>query len=654
MKRALLGGIVVAWLLAAAAPAGAHALLRSSDPASGDVLQRSPASLSLAFTEEPDPTLSTIRLLDATGATVDVGSPAAAADPHTLVVSVTTPLPDGAYTVAWQTISKVDGHLAAGAFAFGIGRAAGKPVAPAGGAAASTPRPTPLSVAGKTLLYLGLALLMGAGVVSTWVLGIGPHRLLLAGGAALTLAGSVAILVAERGVVGVSYAALLRSPAGRPFGMLALAGIVTAALGVAAVLHPTRPWIFLAGAGTVAIELVRADGGHAAGASTAWVQVGLQWLHIVAATAWMGGLAMLVIALVSRRGEPHLDMVRRFSRFALPAIAAVAVTGAFRAVNELGGPREVLHVLDTGYGTTLVWKSGLALAAIALGGLNRYRSLPRLAAGGSARLLRSLAGGEVTLAAGVFALTGLLTGLPPGTSAAGGPPPAQKIIDLRGHDFATTINVELRIDPGTAGTNSFTARITDFDTGRAVKADRVSIDLRPVGRPGVSGSTVELAQRGDTWKTTSSQLSITGIWRATAQIQTGSSVAQVAFSLALPPPGQQISVSSAPGQPDIVTIGLNDAQLQSYLDPGDPGPNELHLTAFGAGGNELPLRTAAFTAAGPGGAVATFDPRRLSAGHFVADSTLDPGPWTFFFDLQARDGRHLQGSFAQTIPGTTG
>ncbi len=83
-----------------------------------------------------------------------------------------------------------------------------------------------------------------------------------------------------------------------------------------------------------------------------------------------------------------------------------------RAVDELGGWGKVLDVLDSSYGTALAIKVGVAIVLIALGALNHYVNVPRYAAAGRAALRRTV-GGELVLAAGIFALTGVLTGLPP-------------------------------------------------------------------------------------------------------------------------------------------------------------------------------------------------------------------------------------------------
>jgi methionine-rich copper-binding protein CopC len=105
-----------------ASPASAHALLKRSVPAAGASLPRAPHVMLLFFTEAPDPGLSTVSLLDSSGQTVHgVGKPTVVAG-NTEELRVALPrLADGVYTVNWRTVSKVDGHVTGGSFAFGIG-----------------------------------------------------------------------------------------------------------------------------------------------------------------------------------------------------------------------------------------------------------------------------------------------------------------------------------------------------------------------------------------------------------------------------------------------------------------------------------------------------------------------------------------------------
>src|SRR6266851_5310175 len=145
----------------AAAPASAHALAQTSDPGAGATLKQAPASVKVTFGETPDPRLSQLRVLDTSGQDHTKGRTAAVAgDPKTLQVPL-GPLPDGVYTVSWRTVSEVDGHLAAGTFAFGVG------VAPTGAAttdgfATTSSSPSAAGVVARWLLYAGLMGLVGA------------------------------------------------------------------------------------------------------------------------------------------------------------------------------------------------------------------------------------------------------------------------------------------------------------------------------------------------------------------------------------------------------------------------------------------------------------------------------------------------------------
>jgi hypothetical protein len=168
----------------------------------------------------------------------------------------------------------------------------------------------------------------------------------------------------------------------------------------------------------------------------------------------------------------------------------------------------------------------------------------------------------------------------------------------------------------------------------------------------VGASTLDLMHHGDRWMGNGSQVSIAGVWTITVVVQTASSGTEIPLTLVTSLPDQRVSVSTAEGQPDIYTVMFPDGeQLQLYNDPGTPGTDELHLTAFDADGLELPLARAVMVAVAPDSTSSSLPPRRFSAGHFVGDLTLTAGEWTFFVQATARDGRVLVASFTQTIRG---
>ena len=118
---ALVALAVVAGLAVGPAPAAwAHAVLRASDPGAGAVVDQSPANITLSFTEAPELRFSSVKVLDGTGRSFGAGElQPVAGDPETLTQPLQT-LPKGAYTVSWRIVSRVDGHLTAGSFDFGV------------------------------------------------------------------------------------------------------------------------------------------------------------------------------------------------------------------------------------------------------------------------------------------------------------------------------------------------------------------------------------------------------------------------------------------------------------------------------------------------------------------------------------------------------
>jgi hypothetical protein len=318
-----------------------------------------------------------------------------------------------------------------------------------------------------------------------------------------------------------------------------------------------------------------------------------------------------------------------------------------RATEEVGGISKLLHLFRGSYDTTLNIKVAVVVALIGLGAFNRYRSIPQMSA--QTGLLKKVMAIELIGALGVFGLTGTLTGLAPRPPAAP-PPPQRPSVTLTGSDFATTMKVELVVSPGVAGPNRFDVDVTDFDSGAALDATDVTLRFEPVGQPGVGASTLDLMHHGDHWMADGTQVSIAGVWTITVVVQTASSGTEIPLTLVTSLPDQTVTVSTAAGQPDIYTVVFaGGEQIQMYNDPGTPGTDELHLTAFDTDGNELPLARATMVAVTPDGKEASLRSRRFSSGHFVGDLTLAAGEWTFFVQATARDGRVLVASFEQTI-----
>src|SRR5262245_26213654 len=116
MRRRGIG--VVCTLVAAVALAGvvqAHMKVEKTEPAEGSTLNAPPPHIQVFLTEKPDRKVTKVELVGASGK-VTLG-PADMMGDKTLMAAITGKMPDGKYTVNWQTAGD-DGHVQKGSFAF--------------------------------------------------------------------------------------------------------------------------------------------------------------------------------------------------------------------------------------------------------------------------------------------------------------------------------------------------------------------------------------------------------------------------------------------------------------------------------------------------------------------------------------------------------
>ena len=106
-------------------------------------------------------------------------------------------------------------------------------------------------------------------------------------------------------------------------------------------------------------------------------------VHVLAVSAWVGGIAMLaLLAITSHRyltpagAEVWARLWPRFSIVALVAVGCVLVSGAWLSWKHLGSPSELF---DTSFGRVLLLKVSLVAVMIAVGAINEFLLLPRIA-----------------------------------------------------------------------------------------------------------------------------------------------------------------------------------------------------------------------------------------------------------------------------------
>jgi copper transport protein len=432
--------------LALPASAWAHAALLRTVPEASGTVNAAPPAVRLTYSEPIEPRFAIVSVTDAAGKDVTSGEPAGApGSPQTLV----TPLehvPEGWYLVFWRVIS-ADGHPVRGAFTFAVGPNAGPPPQFRVPSLSETATTTRLLIS-RWVVFLSLLTALGLFVlraviarpVARVVRGVPLRPISIAFGVAV-LVGLVAtpvyVLFATaqfslRSVWDLGAIVPLARDSGFGADFLDLE-VVFALFAVAggAALYLDRPEreqrsvvellaLPAALATGVAGLFLPALAGHAGQKSPRGLSLPLDAAHLGAASIWLGGLIGLVVFWLSvgreARGSALAFVVPRFSAVAFCSVLLLIGTGIGQSLLELP---TFATLWETSYGQALLVKIGLLFAALLLAGVNLARTKPRLQARDPSAplLLRRLVQGEIVLVAGALFAAGVLSSLPPPSSA---------------------------------------------------------------------------------------------------------------------------------------------------------------------------------------------------------------------------------------------
>jgi copper transport protein len=429
VRRAVLALCVAA--LAAPGTAWAHATLKSASPAEQAHVASPPAEIRLRFDQSVTAPPDGIVVYAADGRRVS-GAVTQAAGGTVIRVPVRGLDAGEAYTVRWRELS-ADGHVGTGVFTFGVGVDAPPPTE-AVGASGMTWRDD----VARWALFASLALLLGVVGIRLLVLPriVDPrverrvHLLGTLGAVAAVNAGIAGFVIRSANALQVSgvdllYADLSPFAESTRFGNAFLIttlgyGACLTILAVAWVLdRPGLRWpAFL-----LALALVWSyplSGHQATEPNASLVGQVADWVHLVSAMLWAGGVLTLAVVVWPLAPDLRRAAFLRFSRIAVMLIAALVVAGTVVAIERLPA---LSDLWETRYGTTLLIKGGLVLVALAWGGIHHTFVRPRLERGERLpRVGRSLLGESAVAMAVLLAAAVLVNGAPPpiepdGTSA---------------------------------------------------------------------------------------------------------------------------------------------------------------------------------------------------------------------------------------------
>jgi hypothetical protein len=117
MKRTMVSLFLI--VLTGTARLEAHAFLKDAEPGVGSTVQTSPNEVRIRFTENIEPSFSSIQVFDASGKEVDKRDVHLDHSDHALLQISLPQLKTGIYKVVWRVVS-VDTHVTNGSFTFRV------------------------------------------------------------------------------------------------------------------------------------------------------------------------------------------------------------------------------------------------------------------------------------------------------------------------------------------------------------------------------------------------------------------------------------------------------------------------------------------------------------------------------------------------------
>jgi copper transport protein len=503
-RAALLIVLFVVVLLAHERPSGAHGYIVRSIPQDRSILSRAPSRIQIWFTENLEPGFSNLSLTNERGEAIPLeDSGVVPTNPTQLAARIPSALPNGAYVLTIRAAFASDGHVGTETLVFWVGQQTNAALPASSGTAQTLPD----EVVWRGLTLIALSVLFGALLLYQTVLlpgwgnpryamgGLPPrvmgrlNRLLWAAIVVAMLGTVLALLQQSAVLFNTDVSGVLRSGLwsvalrGTQFGdMLQVRiGLIMLIAGIQVGVHYTsrrRPAfvmpLYIANTFFAALLLgTMSASSHAAG-STLWPvpSVAVDWMHLLATGAWVGGLsalaALLPVALAplsaGERQAALLAVLRRFSATGAAALALLIVTGLYSALIHLRQPSDLP---STGYGQTLLFKLLLILPLVVIG-LYHHVSVTngRLAAlAARVRFSQRVSGlaasvrAESLFGVGVVLLAAVLTATPPPVppDARGKVEPPSQTLD------AGDLQVRLSLDPGAAGPNAYQVSLTRSD-----------------------------------------------------------------------------------------------------------------------------------------------------------------------------------------------
>jgi copper transport protein len=423
VRRAL--GVAVLLALTVPATALGHATMNEATPSVQSEVEAAPREVTVRFDQAVTATPNAIEVFAADGTTLS--GVATLRDRDRMVATPVHGLQRGeAYTVRWRATSS-DGHTVSGVFTFGVGVKAPPPTEAVGSSGL-----TWKDDLARWAVFVALSLFVGVLGARLLVLPrqVEPalerrvYLLATVGAFAAIDAGIVSFVLRGANALQLPFVDLLYGDLS-PFAEETRFGnafmVTTVGLAACAALVMLA-WILDAHVlrwPAVVLGAVLASGlslsGHQGTEPNATLVTELaDWVHLVAAMLWVGGLVLLAVCVWPLQPSARRAAFLRFSRLAMVLVGVIVVAGTYLGIVRLP---QLSDLWTTDYGHVLLIKIGIVCLALAWGGFHHMVVRPRLLRGDAPSGVRRSLLAESSVAMAVLLVAAILVN--------GSPPPVE-------------------------------------------------------------------------------------------------------------------------------------------------------------------------------------------------------------------------------------
>jgi len=476
MKVSTLLMILSLFLFLCPSISSAHAYIKKSTPLENETVKKAPSEVTIKFDESIQPAFHSIQVFDSNGSRVDQKNGRIdPKQPSILKSELKKNLPNGSYRIKWKVVSS-DGHPVEGVIPFQIGDEGEDSTSLHKETRGYIPKADLIVL--RWLQYISNACFVG--LIFFYLLVMPKDirelqsvdkrfRKLIS--TSLTLL-FLSILLSlplqatiESGIPWsevFSFSLLENILTNTSYGhswliqmaILITLALLTTFLGSAERTKRIILWAcFCLG---IAVLWTKSLTSHAAAQSNQLLTIAMDFLHLFAASIWIGSLIGFVGLLSLRKNtdfkQDYLKMIKKFSKWGLILVLLLTFTGIYGSLLYIPN---LLALFHTNYGRVLLCKVSLFVLMVLVASVNFYKGKK-----GTAKGLGATLKGELLIGLIILVLSVVLTNLP---TAMQSPGPFKETNTVN-----QSVQVTLRATPNIIGVNLFEVTLKD-KAGRPIK-----------------------------------------------------------------------------------------------------------------------------------------------------------------------------------------